>query len=106
MAINRYRLTSKVTLPPGTFTGDVQAGTASSTPLGIGSPANYGTGSYAQGANEYGSGAGGGGSTTWLAGMELLLDPTKPLYTAIGSGNLVLIPNTTVDDVGHSGLSN
>lgn len=105
MAINRYRLTAKVTLPAGTYTPDVQTGTASTTPLGVGSPANFGTGSYAQGAGEWGSGAGpDGGSTTWLAGMELLLDPTKALYTAIGAGNLTQI--TSADDVGHSGLSN
>lgn len=106
MAINRYRLTSKVTLPSGTFTPDVQTGAASTTPLGVGSPANFGTGSFAQGSGKWGSGAGGaaGGSTTWLAGMELLLDPAGALFTAIGSGNLVQI--TSADDVGHSGLSN
>lgn len=105
MAINRYRLTSKVTLPAGTYAPDVETGTASATPLGVGSPANFGTGSYGQGAGLWGSGAGvDGGSTTWLAGMELLLDPTGKLYTAIGSGNLVQI--TSVDDVGHSGLAN
>jgi hypothetical protein len=105
MAINRYRLTSKVTLPSGTFShDDISSGTPSVTP-GVGAPANFGTGSYAQGVGVYGSGAGTvAGSTTWLAGMELLLDPTGTLYTAIGAGNLVQI--TAVDDVGHSGLSN
>lgn len=105
MAINRYRLNTKITLPAGTFTPDVQTGTASTTPLGVGAPANFGTGSNAQGANVFGSGAGAaGGSTTWLQGMELLLDPTGKLYTAIGAGNLTQI--TSADDVGHSGLSN
>jgi hypothetical protein len=94
MAINRYRLTQKVTLPSGSFTPDVTTAAV-----------NYGTGSYAQGASEYGSGDGSvAGSTTWLKGMELMLDPTGALYTAIGGGNLVQI--TAVDDVGHSGLSN
>ena len=106
MAINRYRVNTKVTLAAGTWTPDVQTGTASTTPLGVGSPANFGTGSFTQGATKWGSGAGGaaGGSTTWLAGMELLLDPSGPLFTAIGSGNLTLV--SSADDVGHSGLSN
>lgn len=106
MAINRYRLNSKITLPAGAFTPDVQTGTASTTPLGVGAPANFGTGSFAQASGKWGSGAGGaaGGSTTWLQGMELLLDPTGALYTAIGAGNLTQI--STGDDVGHSGLSN
>lgn len=104
MAINRYRLNSKVTLPAGAFTPDVVATGTSVTP-GAGAPANFGTGSNAQGASVYGSGAGAaGGSTTWLQGMELLLDPAGKLYTAIGSGNLTQI--TSADDVGHSGLSN
>lgn len=105
MAINRYRLTSKVTLPAGSFTHDDLVGGTAGTVTGTGSPANFGTGSYAQGAGEWGSGAGSaGGSTTWLAGMELLLDPAGALYTAIGAGNLVQI--SSADDVGHSGLSN
>lgn len=106
MAINRYRLNSNVTLPAGTYASDVQTGSASTTPLGVGAPANFGTGSFAQGSGKYGSGAGGaaGGSTTWLKGMELLLDPTGALYTAIGAGNLTQI--TSADDVGHAGLSN
>jgi len=102
MAINRYRLTANVTLPAGTFTGDdTTAGTRATTP-GVGAPANFGTGSNAQGAGMYGSNGGG----AWLKGMELLLDPTGAVYTAIGAGNLVQIASTTVDDVGHSGLSN
>jgi hypothetical protein len=106
MTINRYRLTSKVTLPSGTFLADDNSTGTASTAVGVGAPANFGTGSFAQGSGKWGSGAGGaaGGSTTWLQGMELLLDPTGPLYTAIGAGNLVQI--TAVDDVGHSGLSN
>jgi hypothetical protein len=105
MAINRYRLNSKVTLAAGTYTPDVQGGAASVTPLGVGAPGNFGTGSYAQAVGKWGSGAGSaGGSTVWLAGMELLLDPAGALFTAIGSGNLTQI--TSADDVGHSGLSN
>lgn len=104
MAINRYRLNTKVTLPAGAFTFDDVVGGSAGTVTGTGSPANFGTGSYAQGAGNWGSGAGGGGSTTWLQGMELLLDPTGKLYTAIGAGNLTQI--STADDVGHSGLSN
>lgn len=108
MAINRYRLNSKVTVASGTFfPDDVNTGTLSTTP-GVGAPANFGTGSYGpQGGAvaTWGSGAGAsGGSTTWLQGMELLLDPTGKLYTAIGAGNLTQI--TSADDVGHSGLSN
>jgi hypothetical protein len=105
MAINRYRLNSKVTLAAGTYAPDVETGAASTTPLGVGSPANFGTGSYGQGVGKWGSGAGAaGGSTTWLAGMELLLDPAGSLYTAIGGSNLTQI--TSADNIGHSGLSN
>jgi len=100
VAINRYRLNSKVTLPAGSFTADVITGATAGTTTGIGAPGNFGTGSYAQGSGKWGS----GGGATWLAGMELLLDPAGALYTAIGAGNLTQI--TTADDVGHSGLSN
>ena len=105
MAINRYRLLTKITLPAGAFTADVITGASAGATTGIGAPGNFGTGSNAQGASVYGSGAGAaGGSTTWLQGMELLLDPAGKLYTANGAGNLTQI--TSADDVGHSGLSN
>ncbi len=106
MAINRYRLNSKITVTSGTFLPDDNNSGTASTAVGVGAPANFGTGSYGPaGVGTWGSGAGAaGGSTTWLQGMELLLDPAGKLYTAIGAGNLTQI--TSADDVGHSGLSN
>lgn len=89
MAIGRYRLNTKVILTAGT----------ASTPV----PGSPGTG----GPDGFGNASTTGGPlwpTTYLQGMELLLDSAGALYAAIGAGNLTLI--TSADDVGHSGLSN
>lgn len=106
MALNRYVLTANVTLPSGTFTSDViESGTPSGTP-GVGAPGNFGTGSYAQSASHYGSGAGSvAGSTTWYAGQVIWADPSGALFTAIGSGNLRAFTDGT-DSNGHWGTSN
>lgn len=92
MALNRYVLTAKVTVPAGTFAADV------ATP---GTSTDFGTGSYAQGAGEYGS----GGSLTWFPGQVIWADPSGALYAAIGSSNLTAYRDGT-DLVSHFGISN
>jgi hypothetical protein len=92
MALNRYVLTAKVTVPAGAYTADV------ATP---GTSANFGTGSYAQGASEYGS----AGGATWYPGQVIWADPSGALYTAIGSGSLRAFADGT-DTNGHWGVSN
>lgn len=88
MAINQYIVTTKVVLPAGAFTADdVNGGGAPAAGTGYGAPANFGTGSYAQGAGVYGS----GGSLIFNQGQKIMLDPTGKLFTAIGSGNLRLV---------------
>ncbi len=86
MALNRYVLTSTVTVPAGAFT-------ASSN--------GFGTGSYAQGAGEYDS----SGGATWIKGQVIYADPAGALYTAIGASNLRTYVQGT-DDRGPSGVSN
>jgi CubicO group peptidase (beta-lactamase class C family) len=102
MALNRYVLTAKVTLPSGAFTlggSDVIIDQA-------GAGGGFGTGSYAQAAGEYGSGAGAtAGSTTWYPGQVIWADPAGALYAAIGSANLRAFVDGQ-DNVGHWGLSN
>jgi hypothetical protein len=86
MALQRYTLTATVTVPAGAFT-------ASSN--------GFGTGSYAQGAGEYGSAPG----TTWIKGTVIYADPAGALFTAIGAGNLAAYRDGT-DAVGHAAVSN
>ena len=86
MALSRFVLTATVTVPAGAFT-------ASSN--------GFGTGSYAQGAGEYGS----NGGTTWIKGTVIEADPAGALYAAIGAGNLTAFRDGT-DAVGHAALSN
>lgn len=106
MALNRYVLTANVTLPSGTFAPDVIEGGTPSATTGAGSPANFGTGSYAQSASHYGSGAGSvAGSSAWYAGQVIWADPSGALYTAIGAGNLRAFIDGT-DASGHFGTSN
>lgn len=94
MAVQRYVLTTDLTLPAGSFTLDASSGE------------RVGTGSYAQGAGNWGSGAGSaGGSTNWYAGQVIWADPAGELYTAIGAGNLRAFRDGT-DDVGHAAISN
>lgn len=89
MALNRYVLTAKVTLPAGAYTADATTGL------------RFGTGSYAQGAGTYGS----SGGTTWEKGMIIWADPAGALYTAIGAGNLRAFVDGQ-DTAGHYGLAN
>lgn len=120
MALARWVVTATVTLPPGAFTADDIQGTAG-TVTGTGAPANFGTGSYAQGASEYGAGhgtAGGGYGTptslaeglTFIKGQVIWADSSGSggagaLYTAIGAGNLRAYVDGQ-DTVGHAALSN
>ncbi len=90
MALNRYVLTSNVT---------VAAGAAAAVVAG-----EPGTG----GASGFGGAPTTGGPlwpTTYLAGTAIVLDPAGPLYTAIGAGNLRAFTQGT-DDVGHQALAN
>jgi hypothetical protein len=102
MALNQYVLTATVTLPSGAFTlggSDVIIDQA-------GAGGGFGTGSYAQSASHYGSGAGSvAGSTTWYRGQIIWADPAGALFTAIGSGNLQQITDGA-GTVSHFGISN
>jgi hypothetical protein len=76
VAVGRYITTSQVTLAPGTAALNVAAGTTTAW--------QPGTESFASAAGNYGS----GGSVVIPKGTVLMLDPTGPVYTAIGAGNL------------------
>lgn len=89
MALNRYVLTSTVTLPAGAFTADATTGLRS------------GTGSYAQGAGNWGS----GGGNVFPEGTTIVADPAGALFTAIGASNLRAYVQGQ-DDVGHAALAN
>jgi len=100
VALARYVVTVDVTVP-GAFTPDVQAGAASATPLGVGSPANFGTGGRA--------GWSGPGPVTFKRNQVLMIDTATTagaaLQAAIGAGNLrAFVPGQ--DDRGGAGLSN
>jgi hypothetical protein len=84
MALARYVLTQTTTVPAGAYTSDVTEGGTPGTVTGTGAPANFGTGSWAQRAGHYESGAG----TTWYAGQLVWLDPAGKTYAAIGAPNL------------------
>lgn len=101
MALSRYVLTATVSVPAGAFTADVTTSGTPSTTTGVGAPANFGTGSWAQSASHYESGAG----ATWYEGQLIWADSAGKLYAAIGSGNLRAFTDGT-DAVGHAALSN
>jgi hypothetical protein len=85
MALGRYRVNATVTLVPGAFTADATTGL------------REGTGSNANAANNWGSGAGtpGGGpagSYQVPAGQIVVVDPAAALGVALGgAGNLTAI---------------
>jgi hypothetical protein len=89
MALNRYVITSAVTVPAGTAASPAAGEPGSGAPAGYGSTATAGGPLYPQ---------------TFAAGTTLVLDPAGPLYAAIGSANLR--PYADTDAVGHAALSN
>jgi hypothetical protein len=101
MALNRYVLTAAVTIPAGAFTSDVTEGGTPGTTTGTGAPANFGTGSWAQSAGQYESGAG----TNWQPGLVVWADPAGKLYAAIGASNLRAWVDGQ-DAVGRAALAN
>lgn len=94
VSLNKYVVTATTTVPAGSFTLD--------------SATDKGVGSYAQGADEYGSGAGtAGGSVTFIKGQVLVLDSGTPsaLYACL-NGLGILRAYTDQDAVGKDAISN
>ena len=91
MALGRYVVTTTTTVPAGT-PATVVAGEP-----GTGGAAGYGNASVSAGAVLW--------PQTFIAGTTIVLDPTGPLYAAIGAGNLRAYVQGQ-DDVGHAALSN
>jgi hypothetical protein len=91
VALNRYVLTSTVTVAAGTLAAPV-AGEP-----GTGSPAGPGNSSISAGALLW--------PQTLIAGTPIVLDPAGQLYAAIGAGNLRPYVQGQ-DDVGHAALCN
>jgi hypothetical protein len=100
VSLNKFIVTATTTVPAGTFTADVTTD---------GPPANFGTGSYAQGAGVYGSGAGSaGGSTTFIKGQLLVLDSGTPsdLYSCLNGLGILRAYVDQSDSVGKAAVSN
>ena len=91
MALNRYVLTSTVTVPAGTIS-TVVAGEP-----GTGGASGFGNTSTSAGYGIF--------PQTFIKGMAIVLDPAGPLFTAIGAGNLRSYVQGQ-DDVGHEALAN
>ncbi len=91
MALQRYVLTSTVT---------ISAGTAASVVAG-----EPGTGGAAGNGNAGISAGFAPWPQTFTEGTAILLDPAGALYAAIGAGNLRAYGQGT-DDVGHAALAN
>ncbi len=87
MALSRFVLTNTVTVPAGT----------SATPV-AGEPATGGAAGYGNSSISY-------FPQTFIAGTVIVLDPTGPVYAAIGAGNLRAYQQGQ-DDIGHAALSN
>jgi hypothetical protein len=90
MAINRYVLTSTVTVTAGT------AATVAAGEPGTGAPAGPGNAATTGGPLF---------TTTYVRGQVIELDPAGPVYAQIGAGNLRAFVQGQ-DDVGHQMLSN
>ena len=91
MALNKYTLTSTVTIPAGTITMPVAGEPAT------GGSAGFGNASISSGPALF--------PTMFVAGQVVVLDPAGPLYAAIGAGNLK--PFTAAQETGGSlGVSN
>jgi hypothetical protein len=94
MTINKYALTSTVTIPAGVVTTPVAGEPAT------GGVAGYGNSSATPAASEYGL-----WPTTYQQGQVIELDPAGAVYAAIGAGNLAAFRDGS-DDVGHAAISN
>jgi hypothetical protein len=97
VSLNKFVVTVTTTVPAGAFTLDTSTGE------------RLGTGSYAQGADEYGSGAGSaGGSTTFIKGQLLVLDSGTPsaLYACLNGLGVLRAYVDESDAVGRDGVSN
>lgn len=92
MALNRYVLTSTVVVPAGTIT----------TPIVAGEPGTGGASGHGNTSTSAGFGL---WPQTFLAGTAVVLDPSGPLFTAIGAGNLRAYVQGQ-DDRGGAALSN
>jgi hypothetical protein len=90
VALNRYVLTSTVTVSAGTLAAPV-AGEP-----GTGSPAGPGNSSISAGALLW--------PQTLIAGTPIVLDSASPLYTALSSSLRPYVQGA--DDVNHAALSN
>lgn len=96
MALNRYVLTSTVTV-----SADTMATVVAGEP-GTGGAAGYGSAQSVSPATATKFGA---WPQTFLAGQAIVLDPAGALYAAIGAGNLTAWVDGT-SNVGHQALSN
>jgi hypothetical protein len=83
MAVNRYILTSPVTLAAGT------AATVVAGEPGTGGAAGFGNASTTGGERVWAEPA--SGPVTYPKGQLIALDPAGPLFTQIGGGNLALV---------------
>jgi hypothetical protein len=93
MALNRYVLTSTVTVAAGT------AATVVAGEPGTGGAAGYGNGALAAGQVDA------LWPTTFIKGTPIMLDPAGALFAAIGSGNLKAF-TAAQDSSGIDGVSN
>ena len=90
MALNRYVLTSTVTVPAGT------AATVTAGEPATGGVAGFGNASISAGAVLW--------PQTFIAGTTIILDSASPLYTALSGSLRPYVQGT--DDVGRAGLAN
>lgn len=91
MALQRYVLTSTVTIGAGT------PATVTAGEPGTGGAAGYGSASVSAGYGVF--------PQTFLQGTAIILDPAGALYAAIGAGNLRAYVQGQ-DDRGGAALSN
>lgn len=109
VSLNKFIVTATTAVPAGTFTSDVIEGGTPGTTTGTGAPANFGTGSYSQGSDKYGSGAGSaGGATTFIKGQLLVLDSGTPsaLYSCLNGLGILRAYVDQSDAVGKDAISN
>jgi len=90
MALNRYVITSRVTVPTGTAATVVAGEPGTGAPAGPGNAATTGGPLF---------------PITYIPGQVIELDPAGALYTQIGAGNLRAYVQGT-DDRGGAAVSN